>query len=79
MVWIAEAPEGFQVPRDDVETLKPDVQRDRAHLERMLALLAAGAVRPPAIHRYKLTDAAEAHKVSEARHLQGKLVFDVRG
>lgn len=79
LVWIAPVPDGFQPPRDDVETLKPDVQRDRAHLERMLALLDAGAVRPPAIHHYKLTDAAEAHKVSEARHLQGKLVFDVRG
>ncbi len=77
LVWIAPAPEGFQVPRDDVETLKPDVKRDRAHLERMLALLAAGAVRPPAIVRYKLTEAAEAHRVSEARHLQGKLVFDI--
>ena len=65
-------------PGGDVETLKPDVKRDRAHLERMLALLAAGAVRPPAIHRYKLADAAEAHKVSEGRHLQGKLVLDVR-
>jgi NADPH:quinone reductase-like Zn-dependent oxidoreductase len=78
LVWIAPAPEDFQPPRSDVETLKPDVQRDRAHLERMLALLAAGAVRPPAIHHYKLADAAEAHKVSEGRHLQGKLVLDVR-
>ena len=78
LVWIAEAPEGFQVPRGDVATLKPDVKRDRAHLERMLALLAAGAIRPPTIHRYKLADAAEAHRVSEARHLQGKLVFEIR-
>ncbi len=78
LVWIAPAPEGFQPPRSDVETLKPDVQRDRAHLERMLALLAAGAVSVPAIHHYKLADAAEAHKVSEGRHLQGKLVLDVR-
>ena len=43
----------------------------------MLALLDAGAVRPPAIARYKLADAAEAHRVSEARHLQGKLVLEV--
>jgi NADPH:quinone reductase-like Zn-dependent oxidoreductase len=43
----------------------------------MLALLDAGAVRPPAIVRYKLADAAEAHRVSEARHLQGKLVLEV--
>ena len=78
LVWIAPAPEGFQPPRNDVETLKPDVRRDRAHLERMLALLAAGAVSAPAIHHYRLADAAEAHKVSEGRHLQGKLVLDVR-
>jgi hypothetical protein len=44
----------------------------------MLALLDAGAVRPPTIVRYKLADAAEAHRVSEARHLQGKLVLEVR-
>ena len=78
LVWIAPAPEGFRPPRNDVETLKPDVRRDRAHLERMLALLAAGAVSAPAIHHYRLADAAEAHKVSEGRHLQGKLVLDVR-
>jgi NADPH:quinone reductase-like Zn-dependent oxidoreductase len=78
LVWIAPAPEGFEPDRKDVATLRPDVKRDRAHLERMLALLAAGAVRPPAIHHYKLADAAQAHKVSEGRHLQGKLVLDVR-
>jgi len=78
LVWIAPAPEGFQPPRSDVATLRPDVQRDRAHLERMLALLVAGAVSVPAIHHYKLADAAKAHEVSEARHLQGKLVLDVR-
>lgn len=55
-----------------------NVKRDRAHLERMLALLDAGAVKPLAIHRYKLADAAAAHRVSEARHLQGKLVFEIR-
>jgi len=78
LVWIAPAPEGFRPPRTDVETLRPNVMRDRAHLERMLALLDAGAVRPPTIIRYKLADAAEAHRVSEQRHLQGKLVFEVR-
>jgi len=78
LVWIAPAPEGFQVPRQDVETLRPDVKRDRAHLERMLALLAAGAVRPPEITHYKLADAAQAHQISEGRHLRGKLVLEVR-
>jgi NADPH:quinone reductase-like Zn-dependent oxidoreductase len=78
LVWIAPAPEGFRPPRNDVETLRPNVARDRPHLERMLALLAAGAVRSPTIRRYPLADAAEAHRVSEGRHLQGKLVLIVR-
>jgi NADPH:quinone reductase-like Zn-dependent oxidoreductase len=78
LVWIAPAPDGFTPPRNDVETLRPDVIRDRAHLERMLALLAAGAVRPPPIRHFKLSEAAEAHRISESRHLQGKLVFIVR-
>ena len=78
LVWIAPAPEGFHPSRDDVQTLRPNVIRDRAHLERMLAFLDAGAVRPPTIVRYKLSDAAEAHRVSEGRHLQGKLVLEVR-
>jgi NADPH:quinone reductase-like Zn-dependent oxidoreductase len=78
LVWIAPAPAGFQPTRNDVQTLRPAVARDRAHLERMLALLEAGAVSPPAITRYKLADAAEAHRVSEGRHLQGKLVFEIR-
>jgi NADPH:quinone reductase-like Zn-dependent oxidoreductase len=77
LVWIAPAPAGFQPTRKDVQVLRPNVARDRAHLERMLRLLEAGAVSPPAITRYKLADAAEAHRVSEGRHLQGKLVFEI--
>jgi NADPH:quinone reductase-like Zn-dependent oxidoreductase len=78
LVWIAPGPEGAQPPRSDVQVLRPGVARDRPHLERMLALLAGGAVWPPEIIRYRLTEAAEAHRVSESRHLRGKLVFEVR-
>ena len=78
LVWIAPAPPGFEPTRNDVQTLRPNVARDRAHLERMLSLLDLGAVWPPAITRYKLSEAAEAHRVIEARHLQGKLVLQVR-
>jgi NADPH:quinone reductase-like Zn-dependent oxidoreductase len=78
LVWIAPAPQGFQPTRADVTTLRPNVARDRAHLERMLSLLDLGAVSPPAITRYKLSEAAEAHRVIEARHLRGKLVLEVR-
>ena len=78
LVWIAPAPAGFTPPRTDVKVLRPAVSRDRAHLERIVALLEAGAVAPPPIVRYELKDAAEAHRVSEARHLRGKLVLAVR-
>jgi NADPH:quinone reductase-like Zn-dependent oxidoreductase len=78
LVWVAPAPEGFKPTRDDVQTLRPNVTRDRQHLERMLELLDAGAVWPPEITCYPLADAAEAHRVSESRHLRGKLVFEVR-
>jgi NADPH:quinone reductase-like Zn-dependent oxidoreductase len=78
LVWVAPAPEGYTPTRSDVQTLRPGVARDRKHLERMLELLDVGAVWPPEITRYKLADAAEAHRVSESRHLRGKLVFEVR-
>lgn len=78
LVWIAPAPEGFQPTRSDVQTLRPLVARDRQHLQRMLALLEVGAVWPPDIVRYRLSDAAQAHRVSESRHLRGKLVLEVR-
>jgi len=78
LVWVAPGPEGFRPSRSDVKTLRPAVSRDRAHLERIVALLDAGAVAPPPIVRYDLANAAEAHRVSEARHLRGKLVLAVR-
>jgi NADPH:quinone reductase-like Zn-dependent oxidoreductase len=78
LVWIAAAPAGFTPARTDVQVLRPKVDRDRAHLERMAELLAVGAVWPPEITRYRLRQAAEAHQVSEGRHLRGKLVLEVR-
>ena len=78
LVWIAAGEAGFKTDRPDVKVLRPKVDRDRAHLDRMVELYEAGAVWPPAITRYKFANAAEAHRVSETRHLQGKLVLEVR-
>lgn len=65
-------------PRADVQSLRPKVTRDRPHLERAAALVVEGAVRLPEITEYELADAAAAHRVSESRHLRGKLVLRVR-
>ena len=43
-----------------------------------MELVSAGAVRVPEIEIYELSQAADAHRVSEGRHFRGKLVFKVR-
>lgn len=76
--FIASGAQAPKPDRSDVVALRPSVGRDRQHLERIVALVAMGAVRPPEVTRYKLSEAAAAHEVSEARHFRGKLVFLVR-
>lgn len=76
--FIASGMTAPPAPRPDLTALRPHVGRDRAHLERILLLLTAGAVRVPDITRFTLDQAADAHRLSESRHLRGKLVFAVR-
>jgi NADPH:quinone reductase-like Zn-dependent oxidoreductase len=78
IAFIASGPKAPASPRSDITVLRPAVGRDRAHLDRVAALVEAGAVRVPPVTLYKLSDAAEALRVSEARHFKGKLVFKVR-
>jgi NADPH:quinone reductase-like Zn-dependent oxidoreductase len=76
--FIASGAQAPKPDRGDVVALRPSVGRDRPHLDRIVALVAAGAVRPPEVTRYKLSDASAAHRVSQSRHFRGKLVFVVR-
>ncbi len=64
--------------RSDVQSLRPPVPRTRAAMERVALLFAGGAIRAPEIKLYRLTQAAEAHRVSQSRHFRGKLVFQVQ-
>jgi len=76
--FIGSGPTAPASPRPDAASLRPKVGRDRAHLDRISALVAGGAVHVPEIKTYKLSDAAAAHRVSEGRHFRGKLVFKIR-
>lgn len=76
--FIASGAQAPKPDRSDVVALRPSVGRDRPHIERIVALVANGAVRPPEVTRYELSDAVAAHRLSESRHFRGKLVFLVR-
>jgi NADPH:quinone reductase-like Zn-dependent oxidoreductase len=76
--FIASGPTAPKPERSDVTSLRPAVGRSRPPLERIGQLVAAGAVRPPGIELFPLSQAAEAHRISEGRHFRGKLVFQVR-
>ena len=76
--FIASGAQAPKPDRDDVASLRPPVGRDRRHLERIAELFQAGVIRPPEIKLYRLSEAADAHRLSESRHFRGKLVFQVR-
>jgi len=75
--FIASGAKAPEPPQDDLLSLRPRVGRDRPHLERIVELVEAGAVRAPEITLFSLSKAIKAQTISEARHLRGKLVFNV--
>jgi NADPH:quinone reductase-like Zn-dependent oxidoreductase len=76
--FIASGAKAPKSPRDDVASLRPPVKRARRPLERIVELFEVGAIRVPEIKLYRLSEAADAHRLSESRHFRGKLVFQVR-
>ena len=76
--FIASGSQAPKASRGDVQSLRPNVARDRPHLERLVALFEAGAIRVPAVTRFPISEAAAAHGVSQTRHFRGKLVLVVR-
>jgi NADPH:quinone reductase-like Zn-dependent oxidoreductase len=76
--FIASGAEAPKPDRSDVTGLRPPVPRSRKAMERIAELWTAGAIKPPEVKLYKLSQAAEAHRTSQGRHFRGKLVFQVR-
>ncbi len=76
--FIASGVDAPKPTRSDVVALRPPVQRSRAAMERIAELIETGAVRPPVIKVYSLSQAVDAHRLSESRHFRGKLVFQMR-
>ena len=78
LVTKVPGPKAPPTDRTDVQGLRPPVPRGRAQMERIADLAVKGAVKPPEVKLFKLSDAAEAQKISEGRHFRGKLVFKIR-
>lgn len=78
LAYIARGETGFKPSRDDVKFLRPLVGRDRAHLERITALVASGAVWPPEIATFPPAQLGAAHELSKTGHVRGKIVLEVR-
>jgi NADPH:quinone reductase-like Zn-dependent oxidoreductase len=76
--FVASGAQAPKTERSDVTSLRPPVGRARRPLERIVELYRAGAVRVPEIKLYRLSEAADAHRLSESRHFRGKLVFQIR-
>jgi NADPH:quinone reductase-like Zn-dependent oxidoreductase len=76
--FIASGAEAPKPDRADVTALRPPVPRSRKAMERIAELWTAGAIRAPEVKLYTLAQAADAHRLSQARHFRGKLVFQVR-
>ncbi|MGD0147588.1 MAG: NADP-dependent oxidoreductase [Xanthobacteraceae bacterium] len=76
--FIASGAEAPKPDRSDVTALRPPVPRSRKAMERIAEVFMAGDVKPPEVKLYKLSQAADAHRLSQSRHFRGKLVFQVR-
>lgn len=78
LAWIARGLEGADPPPEHVQMLRPRVDRDRAHLERIKELLDAGAITLPEIQVFSFDDVDKAQELNATGHVRGKIVLKVR-
>lgn len=77
LAYVAAPPDGF-TPPDNVTVKRPAVTRDRAHLDKIVALFEAGAIQPMEVIHLPLSEASKAQAMSIDGHVRGKIVFDIR-
>jgi len=77
LAYIAPLLKDATPPRDDVEVLRPNVQRDRAHLLRIIELYEFGAIIAPDIQVFPLAEVGKAHDLIDTHHVRGKIVLQI--
>ncbi len=78
VVWIGGQPADFSNPRDDVEVLRPNVQRARHFMDRISDFITKGVIKTPNMQFMGLDDIRAAHELSATGHVRGKIVLKVR-
>ena len=78
MAYIAPLLKDVMPPRDDIEVVRPNVQRDRAHLLRIVALHNSGAIVAPDIQVFPLSEVRKAHNLIDTNHVRGKIILQIK-
>ena len=77
LVFVARGKSDFMPPAG-VQMLRPNVVRDRPHMDRIAELVGSGVIKPPAIQTMPLEQAGAAQEISKTGHVRGKIVLTVR-
>jgi NADPH:quinone reductase-like Zn-dependent oxidoreductase len=78
MAYIAPLLPGAQPPRDNIKVIRPNVQRDRAHLIRIIELYESGAIVAPYIQLFPLSEVQKAHDLIDTNHVRGKIILEIK-
>ncbi len=78
IAYIAPLLENAEPTRDDIKIIRPDVQRDQAHLYRIIELFESGAIIPPDIQIFPLAEARKAHELIDTNHVRGKIILEIK-
>ena len=78
IAYIAPLLKDAEPPRNDIKIIRPNVNRDRSHLLRIIELFELGAVVAPDIQLFPLDAIREAHNLIETNHVRGKIILTIK-
>jgi NADPH:quinone reductase-like Zn-dependent oxidoreductase len=77
IAYVAPLLKNAKPPRSDIKIIRPNVNRDRAHLLRIIELYELGAVVAPETKILPLENIREAHNLIETNHVRGKIILNI--
>ncbi len=78
IAYIAPLSNKSNSPPSGIQSMRPDVQRDKKYLLKILNLFEIGAVRVPQIETYPFALVKKAHDLVDTQHVRGKIVLKIK-